>query len=421
MSLLPSGTRIPAGETWAGSPARPANDASATAPPPVRGPVRRAATVALYLVLALVLPSLPLCAFVPGVAILTHIDLFAHPLRYLAAAPLVGASFVLLLTTGMVLLKWLLVGRVRAGTYPVHGWFYLRKWIVDQLLALSLDTVGSLHATLYLAPWYRALGAKLGKCVELSTVTSATPDLIEIGDGGTIADEVSLGAAHIEHGWMTLAPTRLGRRAFVGNGAVLAQGTALGDGSLIGVLSISPKNAAAAARPNTSWMGSPAILLPRRQASTPFPDASTFCPPQKWRLARAVVEILRVTLPPAGFILVTATVVTATLAMWNHIGLGAALLWLPVVYTACCAAVGLAMVLAKWLVMGRYKPFERPLWSTFVWRLEFVNALYEFLVTPLLLDAIQGTPFLPWFQRLLGARIGRRTYIHTSLKSATAR
>src|SRR5712691_2541215 len=43
----------------------------------------------------------------------------------------------------------------------------------------------------------------------------------------------------------------------------------------------------------------------------------------------------------------------------------------------------LAGAYAKWGVMGRFRPFERPLWSTFIWRLEFVNALYEFLLTPL--------------------------------------
>src|SRR5712691_10494798 len=64
--------------------------------------------------------------------------------------------------------------------------------------------------------------------------------------------------------------------------------------------------------------------------------------------------------------------------------------------------------------MGRYRPFVRPLWSTFIWRLEFVNALYEFMATPLALGAIQGTPLLPWYLRLLGARIGRSVYVHTT-------
>ena len=64
--------------------------------------------------------------------------------------------------------------------------------------------------------------------------------------------------------------------------------------------------------------------------------------------------------------------------------------------------------------MGRFRPFERPLWSPFIWRLELANALYEFLATPLALDALRGTPFLPWYLRLLGARLGRRVYLHTT-------
>jgi len=74
----------------------------------------------------------------------------------------------------------------------------------------------------------------------------------------------------------------------------------------------------------------------------------------------------------------------------------------------------LAVVLAKWLLMGRFRPFERPLWSPFIWRLELANALYEFLATPLALDALLGTPFLPWYLRLLGARIGRSVYLRTT-------
>ena len=43
-----------------------------------------------------------------------------------------------------------------------------------------------------------------------------------------------------------------------------------------------------------------------------------------------------------------------------------------------------------------------------------MNALYEFLATPLLLGALQGTPLLPWFFRALGAKVGRRVYTHTT-------
>ena len=414
LSLLPRDARIPAGQTWAGSPAQRIPGRPVPVRPAPFGRVRQAATTALYGVLVLLLPILLLAAIVPGIAVLIRIDAVAHPLLYIAAAPAVGACFVILITSEVALLKWLLVGRVRPGSYPVDGGFYVRNWIVDQLLALALGSVGQLHATLYLAPWYRALGAKLGRFVELSTASSTTPDLLEMGDESTIADEVTLGEARVERGWMTVAPTRLGRRTFIGNSAVVPAGTTLGDGSLVGVLSIAPYAPRDAARVSASWLGSPPLLLPRREPSAPFPEGRTFRPSRRVRLARASFEIFRVTLPPAGFILVAAIVTTTAVALWDRVGPAATVLLLPVVYGACCGAIAVTVALAKWMLMGRYRPFVHPLWSFFVWRLELANALYEFLASPLALSPLQGTPFLPWYLRLLGARIGRRTFIETT-------
>jgi len=76
---------------------------------------------------------------------------------------------------------------------------------------------------------------------------------------------------------------------------------------------------------------------------------------------RALVELFRVTLPPAGFIFVTATVIIAALALWARLGLFAMLGLLPLIYAACCGAMLAGVASAKWTIMGRYKPFERPL------------------------------------------------------------
>ncbi len=127
-----------------------------------------------------------------------------------------------------------------------------------------------------------------------------------------------------------------------------------------------------------------------------------------------MIEAFRVTLPPAGFILTTTTVITATFALIGRFGLVKALLLLPVAYAAASAIVALAVVLAKWVVMGRFRPFTYPLYTTYIWRLEAVNALYEFLATPLALDALQGTPLLPFYFRLLGAKVGKGVYAHTT-------
>jgi non-ribosomal peptide synthetase-like protein len=413
LSLLQSGTHVPAGQTWAGSPPRRIFlTASEPDPPPAPGMFGRTVRIALYVALACTLPLVELFAFVPGVAILIHFN--AAQMLFYLAAPLVGASFIVCLTALVVLLKWFLIGRARAGRYAVHGGFYVRNWLVEQLLALSVDIAGPLHATLFLKPWYRALGVRLGRFVEISNASVTTPDLLAIGDDCTVADEVSLGAARVEGGWLTLAPTKLGRRVFVGNSAVIPAGTALADESLVGVLTIAPSDSGQTARPGAGWLGSPPIFLPRRQPGAAFPEQRTFRPDRRFQCTRGCFEIFRVTLPGAGFVMVTVAVVDAASKLWGHWGPVTTLVLLPAVFAACCAAVILIVAAAKWIAIGRYRPFEQPFWSAFVWRLEFVNALFEFLATPIGLEALRGTPLLPWYLQLLGARIGRRVYIDST-------
>jgi non-ribosomal peptide synthetase-like protein len=65
-------------------------------------------------------------------------------------------------------------------------------------------------------------------------------------------------------------------------------------------------------------------------------------------------------------------------------------------------------------LIGRYRAGERPLWSTFVWRAELIANLHEHLADLFLTSKLAGTPFLCWFFRLLGAKIGSRVFLDTS-------
>ena len=49
-----------------------------------------------------------------------------------------------------------------------------------------------------------------------------------------------------------------------------------------------------------------------------------------------------------------------------------------------------------------------------MWRNELLNALHEHLAEPFLIGALSGTPFVCWYFRLLGAKIGRRVYMETT-------
>jgi non-ribosomal peptide synthetase-like protein len=70
--------------------------------------------------------------------------------------------------------------------------------------------------------------------------------------------------------------------------------------------------------------------------------------------------------------------------------------------------------LLKWVLIGRYKPSEKPLWSSFVWRNEFVNSLCESYVYPFWEAPLLGTPFATWFFQLMGSHFGHSVYMDTT-------
>jgi len=427
LSLLPRGSVIPKGQTWQGSPAVPVaasrqvaaipadHDQRRSAEPPLRATfARRFAFGLLHTIGLLIFPVLVVAALFPGIVVMNKLNYLDPYYWYLLLAPLVGVSFITLLALEIAALKWLLLGKVQAGTYPLHGLFYLRKWFVDQTLDLSLDILGPLYASVYLTPWYRLLGARLGYGAEVSTASFISPDLLSIGDESFIADSVSLGAPRVRDGAMTLGRNHIGKRSFIGNSAMLPSGTVIGDSVLIGCLSAPPPEPADALRFDSSWMGSPPIFLPQRQKSGVFADETTYHPSAKLRVLRATIEFVRVITPSTCFIILISLLFSVLLLLRDVFSLQSTLLFFPVLYLGCAAVATGFAIAAKWLLVWRYRPGERPLWSTFVWRNELLNALHEHLAEPFLVGALTGTPFVCWYFRLLGARIGRRVYMETT-------
>ena len=416
LSLLPAGGVIPAGERWSGSPSRrvgAVTPAGAGEFAPVSTGRRRIFTL-LHALGVVLFPACVLAAIFPGMILMNHLNYLDEYYTYLVLSPLVAVSFVVFLCLEIAAFKWLLLGRVKPGRYPIFSSFYLRKWFVDQLLDLSLDFLGPLYASVYLAPWYRLLGAKLGRMTEISTASFISPDLLSIDDESFVADAVSLGAARIERGWITVAATRIGKRTFVGNSALLPPGTTLGDDVLIGCLSAPPANPADALRTGSAWLGSPALFLPQRQVSTGFALDTTFKPGRKLRFQRATIEFFRVILPPTGYITLTSLLFSWIVLLQEDFYLHEMLLLFPFLYAAAGALSAGFVVVTKWLLVGRYQSCEKPLWNTFVWRNELVNALQEHLANNFIVGVLEGTPFICWFFRLMGAKIGRRVYLETT-------
>ena len=410
LSMIPDGARLGAGELWRGSPAAPAGR---LAPETSRRPWSAASCLA-HVAGVFVVPLVVLAAVFPGLMLITHLGHRDEGFAFLIVAPMVALSFVVFLCAEVWAFKWLLVGRMREGRYPVGGYFYFCKWFFDQLMTLSLEVTGTLYTTLYLRPWLQAMGARVGPRSEISTIRLVDPDLLVAGAECFLADDVLVGAPRVRSGWISIGSVRVGDRAFVGNSAVLPAGSILGDNVLVGTLSIPPEPARGPVADATSWFGSPAIHLPARQKHDGFLLTQTYYPTRSLVALRLFVEFFRIVLPSTLFVVLAALIINVTDVLQDYIGLGEWLATLPVLYIAAGILALLVTVVLKKILIGRYETGEKPLWCAFVWRSELLTGVYENMAVLFFLDLLRGTPFLAWCLRALGVKVGRRCYLDTT-------
>jgi len=412
LSLLPRGAVIPPGELWLGSPARPHGAAPRRQNPRPSVEVEANAEL-VYLLLAPVFALFALLPIAPGLLIL-NAAVFGESWRFLWWSPVAAVLYVVFMCLEIAAMKWLLLERVEPGRHPLHSRAYIHHWFVDRLMEMSLDVVKPLYASLYLNPWYRLLGVKLGPRAEVSTASAIGYDLLTIGEEGFIADAVLLGPPRVWDNEFILEPTTIGRRAFVGNSALVPAGTVLGDEVLVGCLSVPPPNPADADRFDTSWFGSPAVFLPSRQKSAAFGEGATFKPTPALYAQRLAIEAVRIILPMTVIITVNSCLLMTALKFEAVFDTWQILVIFPALYLWLVAAAAMLVVALKWLVIGVYRPVEQPLWSRFVWRSELVTSTYENLAVPFAAEMMRGTPFLNVYLRLLGCRIGQRVFTDTT-------
>ena len=400
--------RVPSGQLWAGSPAQRTGKARLWWPD--ARPPRNTRWLAAYAASSVVVAALPVVSFLAGLVII------AAGIRYSeTVAEATGRAFALLVPAtllaavvlaGLVVLLVRLCGiAVREGTYPVRSRTGWQVWSIERLLDLSRTLLFPLYSSLFTPVWLRMLGAKVGRDVEASTVL-LIPSMTTVRDGTFLADDTMIAPYELGGGWLRIAKIEIGKRAFVGNSGIVPAGHKVPKDGLIAVLSSAP----AKSKAGSSWLGSPAVRLRRTIAAAD--DSLTFNPPARLRLARTLWELGRV-VPVFVTAALGLAVLIAMAALVDAVGIWwAALLSGVVMIVAGALAAGITTA-AKWLLVGRMRAVEHPLWSSFVWRTEVTDVFIELLAAPWFANAATGTPALVWWLRSMGSTIGRGVWIET--------
>ncbi|GIF23947.1 non-ribosomal peptide synthetase-like protein [Actinoplanes tereljensis] len=396
------GARVDAGSTVTGSVGANKRGKDDAAWPADRPPHRSRLWVALYSLTAQLLGLLPVVAVLPALAILAaRPTLGAALLAAPVAAVAYFVTYALLVLGGVRLLS---IG-LRAGFHPVRGRVAWQVWTTERLMGMARIALFPMYASLFTPVWLRLLGAKIGRNAEVSTVL-ALPAMTTVEDGAFLADDTMVANYELSHGWLRVAPARIGKQAFLGNSGMAAPGRSVPKRGLVGVLSSAPRKA----KKGSSWLGSPPMPL-RRTASAG--DASrTYAPPLRLKAARAAIELCRIIPVMCGAVL--AVLLFAGLAyLWQSAGAWvAALAAGPVLLVAAITGALLATA-AKWLLVGRFRVTEHALWTSFVWRNELADTFVEVLAAPWLFRFATGTPLLNVWLRTLGAKIGRGAWLET--------
>jgi len=416
MSHLIDGTAMPADAGMRGSPAEPAEidlGTLATGAAPIRG--SGVLFGLLHLALIYAMGYLLIASTVPGFALIAGGLYFGGP-PLAAAAAFVAAPVSIFWYLLLVLaVKWIAIGRIWPGVYALHSASYLRYWFLSYLLNNTRNIVLPLYATLFLPKFLKGLGARIGRNAEISTTMHIMPDLLEIGDGSFLADACMVGTQTIYRGHIELRPNKIGAETFVGNSALVPGGVDIGNNSLIGVMSTPPTQTEPIPA-GTRWLGSPGFELPNTERMNCFSRKQTFEPGYGLVLARLSLELLRVVLPSlvtaADLVLfcMAVTLVYRALPLWA-VGFVA-----PVIGLILSVFSVAVVALIKVALVDRFEPSVKPLWCSFVWLNEVVNALYEsnaaFAMAPLM-----GTPYISSCLRMMGCKVGRWVFLDTTLFS----
>jgi non-ribosomal peptide synthetase-like protein len=399
------------GERWAGVPGLRVGEAGEHWPSdraPKAGGARR---WRLAFAAGLLLDNLlGLIAGAPGIALVlmlapAHGSAAAAAVRMIVLAPAIAASFVVTYAVLSALAVRVVAPLIRPGWHAAAGPTGWALWFSGLIMAATRDSLFALYSSVYTRPWLRLAGITVGRRAEISTAVGLNR-LTTFAPTSFAADDVVLATARVRDGWLYVAPISVGARSFLGNGAVLGAGTTVGEDSLIGLLTTAPRSAA----DGTSWLGAPPLELPRRRACGD--PGRTTDPTRRRFLARAGMELIRI-LAPATASVVLASLVFLGLDVAAAAGPAAmALVAAPLLLGAGVLAAALT-VAAKWLLIGRYRAGEHPLWSFFVWRDEIINSCQEQLAGSWLLNLALGTPLMGVYLRLMGARVGRNVWCET--------
>jgi non-ribosomal peptide synthetase-like protein len=259
LSAAPRRAKAKAGTSWIGSPpTRMRRSADDTDQSRTYRPAR---------VLRVTRAAVELCRLVPVVlntvlwiGVATALLLLVDRSGWALAAILAGPVLVVAGYAGAAsatVAKWVLVGRVRAGTHPLWSGFVWRNELADafvEVIAAPWFARPS-TGTWMLNAWLRSLGARIGRGVWCESYWLPEADLVDLREGATV-NQGCVVQTHLFHDRMLSMDTvTLRAGATLGPNSVILPAAVLGRHATVGPVSLVMRGESVPDK--TRWIGNP--------------------------------------------------------------------------------------------------------------------------------------------------------------------
>ncbi|MBC7553485.1 MAG: amino acid adenylation domain-containing protein, partial [Taibaiella sp.] len=321
----------------------------------------------------------------------------------------IGMYFLIppLFTALSIIVKWLVIGRMKEGDYPLWGSYYFRWWFVKTFQRLLPSQF--LNGTPLYNGYLRQMGVKVAKDAQLAAFTIGAEDLVTIGSDVSISSQVILDNAWVEDGLLKLRKIHLGDHAYVGSSAVVAGGATIEAWGELQDLSYLQHGKTI--KPGEIWQGSPAVVKETRPiAELPQPLHVSAVR----RFSYNIIFLLMLLLFPFVILLP----LLPTVIILNDLDNSTPdydfsyLIVTPSLALSYIIIFSFVIIVLTRLLQWGIKPGKYPIFSGFYLRKWFADQLIS--ISLIVLHPIYATVFVSLWFRALGAKVGKNTEISTA-------
>ncbi|MBY0441587.1 MAG: AMP-binding protein [Mycobacteriaceae bacterium] len=298
----------------------------------------------------------------------------------------------------------MLLSNVQPGTYPRGGSVHLRIWFAERLA--DACGVENLTGAPWLAYYARALGAQVGKGVDLHSLPPVT-GLLTLGHRCAVEPEVDLCGHWIDGDSFHVGRIAIDNDVTIGSRTTLLPGTSIGKDA-----DVAPGSGVLGKIKNGQyWKGSPAVKSGK--ARHPWPEER---PARRsgWVAVYGLTSLMLAALP----LIAAATGLALIMVGVHHThslsqAVLPALAWMPAAASIAFITYAVLTVIAvRMLAIGLNEGYH-PVRSRTGWQLWATERLMD--AARNYLFPIYASLFTPTWLRVLGAKVGHGTEISTVL------